>query len=697
MINNLHLKNFRQHTDLTLDFSEGVTVMRGSNEAGKSTIFEAVTFALFGLRACRNNDLSTWGADPNSHVVTVSFSLNGVTYSLRRSARAAELTYEGGRVTGQTEVTRFCEQILDLKPGMGSKLMFVGQNGIRGILEEGGAKTSQMIETLADFDMIEQWIEVLQSEFGTGKTELYEQSLQGLEQQLAGAEAELNALPDPEAEADKLKRSLVEAHTALTIQLEAADKDLSLAALALEQAENFEAQAEQLQQQITRNQAELDTHQKYLETPLPEVSQVSAAAVAYEKLQGQKSAWDDFQVACHYQPRRHLTISKENLTESVERAVEAETELAGRVSNLAGEIRALKGHLHTDLACSVCKREWDNAEQMLEANRQTQAQIEKLQAELTREQAQLEKARTALNSLQAYDAQTAPTIPENSRWKLVDDGFYPPLYEWQGETPNEITQRMLDNARRAADDERLQQELLQKQLQVRATAEQQIQTLAQTIADLQAEVTRLPESRKSSDIRREVQDLRHKSQDLNRQLQDVQRALDGFDEQVKPWFERRDSLVEKIARLKEEVDRYRSTIADTRINNQLLRALRTIKPQVANKIWQTVCSTVSHYFSLMRDQQSVVTKGDGFVVDGKDVSSLSGSTLDILGIAIRIALTKTFMPSCRFLFLDEPFAACDAQRQAQALGFITSTGFDQVIVVTHEDTTEAVADNLIAL
>ena len=99
----------------------------------------------------------------------------------------------------------------------------------------------------------------------------------------------------------------------------------------------------------------------------------------------------------------------------------------------------------------------------------------------------------------------------------------------------------------------------------------------------------------------------------------------------------------------------------------------------------------------MRGQQSIVTKEDGFTVDGHNVSSLSGSTLDVLGIAIRVALTKTFMPPCRFLLLDEPFAACSSERQEQALGFITSCGFDQIIIVTHEDTTQAVADNLVSL
>ena len=45
MIKTLQLKNFRQHTDLALSFDQGVTVLRGANEAGKSTVFEAIAYS----------------------------------------------------------------------------------------------------------------------------------------------------------------------------------------------------------------------------------------------------------------------------------------------------------------------------------------------------------------------------------------------------------------------------------------------------------------------------------------------------------------------------------------------------------------------------------------------------------------------------------------------------------------------------
>ena len=42
MILNVTLTNFRQHKNLNVDFSDGVTVVRGENEGGKTTRLEKI-------------------------------------------------------------------------------------------------------------------------------------------------------------------------------------------------------------------------------------------------------------------------------------------------------------------------------------------------------------------------------------------------------------------------------------------------------------------------------------------------------------------------------------------------------------------------------------------------------------------------------------------------------------------------------
>jgi DNA repair exonuclease SbcCD ATPase subunit len=133
-------------------------------------------------------------------------------------------------------------------------------------------------------------------------------------------------------------------------------------------------------------------------------------------------------------------------------------------------------------------------------------------------------------------------------------------------------------------------------------------------------------------------------------------------------------------------------------NNTLVKKIKAARPIVAAKLWSMVLSSVSVMFSSMRGEQSIVTKGTkGFLINDRPHEALSGSALDLLGFAIRVAMLKTFIPDCSFLILDEATAACDDDRTASLLGFIASAGFPQTLLVTHEQASESVADNVVVI
>jgi ABC-type transport system involved in cytochrome bd biosynthesis fused ATPase/permease subunit len=84
-------------------------------------------------------------------------------------------------------------------------------------------------------------------------------------------------------------------------------------------------------------------------------------------------------------------------------------------------------------------------------------------------------------------------------------------------------------------------------------------------------------------------------------------------------------------------------------------------------------------------------------VDGQGIGGLSGSTLDALGLAIRKSLTRVFLPNTGFMMLDEPAAAADPDREANMLGLIATSEFDQVLLITHSDIADSFAANVIQL
>jgi len=51
IISKLELKNFKSHKKTVCVFDKGITLVFGQNGAGKSSIFEAINYGLFGGRA----------------------------------------------------------------------------------------------------------------------------------------------------------------------------------------------------------------------------------------------------------------------------------------------------------------------------------------------------------------------------------------------------------------------------------------------------------------------------------------------------------------------------------------------------------------------------------------------------------------------------------------------------------------------
>ena len=83
MIKSIELVDFLSHSDTKLEFDNSTTVFVGQNGAGKSSIIDAITFALFGKHTRKNNkSLIRRGA--NQGFTKIKFSANGKNYQALR-------------------------------------------------------------------------------------------------------------------------------------------------------------------------------------------------------------------------------------------------------------------------------------------------------------------------------------------------------------------------------------------------------------------------------------------------------------------------------------------------------------------------------------------------------------------------------------------------------------------------------------
>ncbi len=75
----IHLKNIKSHRDTELSFSPGINVLTGPNGVGKSTVFEAIGYALFGVDAQKfvGNVERFISIGAKKGEITVEFALDG--------------------------------------------------------------------------------------------------------------------------------------------------------------------------------------------------------------------------------------------------------------------------------------------------------------------------------------------------------------------------------------------------------------------------------------------------------------------------------------------------------------------------------------------------------------------------------------------------------------------------------------------
>ncbi len=103
----IHLKNIKSHRDTELSFSSGINVLAGPNGVGKSTIFEAIGYALFGVDAkdfVSNVDRFLSIGTKKGEISVVFQADDGETYRVSRTVGAGAKWLLAKELGGSFEV-----------------------------------------------------------------------------------------------------------------------------------------------------------------------------------------------------------------------------------------------------------------------------------------------------------------------------------------------------------------------------------------------------------------------------------------------------------------------------------------------------------------------------------------------------------------------------------------------------------------
>lgn len=689
MIKELSLTNFGRHEDLTVNFLPGLNVLRAANEAGKSTLFYAVAYALYGARALPMSldDTVTWGKPVGSLRVSLTFDHLGVPYSVIRKKSGAELLGPDGlRVSGHSEVTGFTERLFNASINVAVSTMIVGQGQLKDTLD---SSAMSLIEQLANMGLIDSLVDKIQTQKPCGNTKLFEQQLQGLADlvrpvaDFTEQDAALLAAECAEyAAEDAVDEATASYSQALTEAQEAAQR--------LEQAKLTSQHHATLVKQL--QQVSVDAKKPAPVNPEPltrgELLNLQDLQEA-EKVTAAK--WAQFQtiaVPATSVPREYMLLElsscRARSTTALNNIRQAELDMA--------TAKALRV---TQTACGLCGKDLSEVPEVVSTNKKHEAVITSCTDIIDVQRVVLNSCLNTISKIEkllSSDNILRLAVSRLDGYVELDESNLPATPVWVGPARSSEVD-LTDYTARLRDLQAFTAKFA-SWLTLQSSAVVSLEKLDRELADFVV-VQALPnDSKAAANAAEKLRDMQTATAECNAASKCLsaarhRRDLAGKDHDFK--VKAYDDAVARRAELTAMLESYA-------VHNKLIKKLREARPVVAKRLWNTVLTAVSTYFSTIRGCVSTVTRSNtGFLIDGKPVAAFSGSTKDALGLSIRVTLQKTFLGAMDFMLADEIASAADPVRESAMLGMLATCGFGQVVLVTHSDIADSFATNIIRI
>jgi DNA repair exonuclease SbcCD ATPase subunit len=701
MFNYIITKNFRKLRDNRYNFVGGLNAIRGANEQGKSTLLEAAAYAMQGVDGLREPlaDVVTWGEKESTLKVELGFSVNSNQIVVRRSKAGAEIDMDGKLcATGQREVTKFVDNLLGAAPKTAGRLMLAKQTALRGALDDGPKATAELIEQLSNFSLIDEIVQLVQEHLPCG-------SPTGLEQQASTLASQMQASIPGELDTSAQQTALEAARAAVAkeqAQLEQVKTELGPARKAAEEAaerlRQYNAARQAVSTQAAAVQQSTDSLSKL--NPVSSTSEESLAELRRQQTAAQSAAADfrlylemlNFQYPGEVWEGDRASFNAEVATQTATR------DKALAWTNNAKVQRAnLNGQLITGSACGLCGKDLTAIPEVAEKNGKVHEQLAALAAEEAQQSSLFAEAQATLNALDAIkiaDTKLQLLLAKLGTKVSTTDTQVPPRGEWVGPPPSDTIPDYTGQIkaaeaelRRAAQDQGRKSEL-----------EASLARARTALAEAEAQVTKLGPQVSADRSKGLAEDLQTRLSYHQQRVTELSGEASRLAQEIRHLEQTHAMKVAAYDQLRANFEATSKQLEELALNNVLLKKLRAARPKVADRLWGIILPTTAFYFSQVRGTQSTVTRDeDGFKVDGRPITGLSGSALDALGLAIRIALVKTFLPNNDFLVLDEPAAACDDGRETNMLGTLTTAGFQQVLLVTHSQLADSFASQVISV
>ena len=222
MIYKLELENYRCYSHFTKDFTDGLNIISGANGTGKTSIVEAIGFALFGNKITRGK-ASSWVRHGHKHGKVI---LHIDNYIITRGDNEQLVEDEEGNVLARQHsgVDEWMEKTYGLNYDLYCTANYIAQKDIESFSGLQPAERLKRVEKLLRIDVIDNILKSIKTALTTTRRELKEYSSKtyGLTYEsgsVTKAKRDLELAEDDYASADADHNQALISHGAYTQQL----------------------------------------------------------------------------------------------------------------------------------------------------------------------------------------------------------------------------------------------------------------------------------------------------------------------------------------------------------------------------------------------------------------------------------------------------------------------------------------------
>jgi exonuclease SbcC len=674
-LRSLSLNLFRQHVSSYIEFPDGLVGVIGTNGSGKTTIVEAIGFAIYGSRALRGRveDVRTRtapaktgrGRKEQDLRVELSLEHDGVVFRIERSLNDAAI-FVGGEseavAVGSRDVSARISAIVGMSYEEFISTYCTEQKGLEFLSgKKGATEREKFIVRMMGYDRLEEVQDLIRGDRKEKRAILtgYEASLgtkEEIEQRLEAETSDLAAIRERHGEAQK---TLQKSESEFAAVRDKMGKLEELRARFLRERESTQSASVRLEERGRR---------------LKDVtSTISLAEEELAKVLKPLSASRSLDEAIA-QAKRQVATERERLAAKQEEARTVELTWREGVSKVAAERdmaktqyanlekRVLKvGELEGGSDCPTC------GQALGESFEQVRKHFQGEQRTLAAKVRDLERA---YKGIQAEPESVAKIGAERI----------------------EIDQKLK------------QAEAKLQELQLCVQLQLKIESLRKELEIVQGEI-KLAEDHKRLATER-MADLRFSEEDYNREkgafdasqrLVEVARLqrvrLEGEVNTKEALVERTRAEIQKFTERQIEVERLRR---DVRLCDECDRMVTEFRKYVNSSIRPRMAELASEYLADLTDgRYTAVELAEDFtptvVEDGEAKSVISGGEEDILNLCMRISLSHMLAERAgqhfSLLILDEVFGSLDEGRRSNVLALLEKlrNRFEQIVIITHLD------------